>query len=655
MRKFKKIVKWFLISTLSILIVTIILLSIIGVPAPPAIKAEGVPRIPWKLAKDMYSLINKSLENTSFISWLPDSDGMLIWANTGILGSKLHQISSAQAQPNKIADIPYGARVSTVNPAANKNYMIFVMDEGGNEQNQLFRYSFQDHTYTRITDGKSRNNCGSFNKDGSLFTFSSNKRNGVDNDIYTIDPQDTTSLKMIYQAEGWWIPGAWSNLSDQIILQNYISASESYLYLLDINTLERREIFSNNECGIHYGDALWGSNDEILYYISNQASEFNQLHEHNLITGKDMVLTSDINWDVENLEISADAQWLVLTVNEDGLRRLFIMNCETRHISAAPDIPVGSVGYMKMHHQKNILAFNHTSPFDLTNIFTLDLDTNQLSEWTKKADADPLLSLPQTIHYPTFDLVDGKPRTITAYVLRPPDRFSEPTPVWINIHGGPASQATPIIGPLSQLALKRGITVIIPNVRGSAGYGKSFLKLDNGYLRENSVKDIGALLDWISLQPEFNKERIAVFGGSYGGYMVLASAVHYSDRLRCGADMFGVANFVSLLENTSEYSRDLLRSEFGDERIPEMRRFLESISPLNNSEKISIPLFVYQGKNDPRVPVTESRQIVEKIREAGKEVWYLEASNEGHGIDQPLNQIFVGAAGFTFFEKYLIK
>ncbi|MFC1651329.1 S9 family peptidase [Candidatus Latescibacterota bacterium] len=655
MKKFKKIVKWFLISVLSILIIAAIILSIIGVPKPPTIKAEEVPRIPWTLAKEMYDLINKNLKNTAFNNWTPNENGMLIWANSGGLRSKLHLISDANDQPVKIANLPDNAWGFTVNPANNKNYMIFLLDEEGNEQYQLFRYNFEEHTYIRITDGKSRHSRGSFNKDGTLLTLTSNRRNGIDFDIYTIDPNDSTSLRMIYQAEGIWGPGQWSNNSNHIILRNIISANESKLYLLDINTLERRELFSNNSGKIYYGDAVWGNNDDIFYYLSDFESEFKQLHELNLITGTDSVLTSGINWDVINLEISADTKWLAFTVNEDGLNRLYTMNCQTRQILAVPNIPVGSVGHMRMHPKKNLLALNHTSPFSLTNILTLDMHTNQIFEWTKKAEADPSLPPPQTIHYATFDLVDGKPRTITAYVLRPPDRFTELSPVWIDIHGGPESQANPIMDPMHELARKRGITIIIPNVRGSAGYGKSFLKLDNGYLRENSVKDIGALLDWISSQSEFNKERIAVYGGSYGGYMVLASAVHYSNRLRCGADLFGISNYVTFLENIPEYGRDLRRAEYGDERIVEMRQFLESISPLNNTEKINIPLFIYQGKNDPNVPLSESRQIVKKIREAGKEVWYIEASNEGHGLTQPLNTIYVGAAGLIFLEKYLMN
>jgi dipeptidyl aminopeptidase/acylaminoacyl peptidase len=250
--------------------------------------------------------------------------------------------------------------------------------------------------------------------------------------------------------------------------------------------------------------------------------------------------------------------------------------------------------------------------------------------------------------------VNAEPRKISAFVFAPSDSFEPPWPVWIEIHGGPESQASPILSPMHDTLLERGIAVVAPNVRGSAGYGKTFLTLDNGYLREDSVKDIGALLDWIETEPDLDAGRVAVFGGSYGGYMVLAEAVHYSDRLRCAIEFFGISNFVTFLENTEDYRRDLRRAEYGDERDPDMRRFFESISPLGHADKISVPLFVYGGRNDPRVPVSESRQIVETVRDGGGDVWYIEAANEGHGLSRPMNLMYVGSAAHAFVEEHLL-
>ena len=242
---------------------------------------------------------------------------------------------------------------------------------------------------------------------------------------------------------------------------------------------------------------------------------------------------------------------------------------------------------------------------------------------------------------------------IPAFVYRPDG--PGPHPVIVSIHGGPEGQARPTFSATYQLWIERlNAAVIVPNVRGSAGYGKTYLQLDNGMRREDSVRDIGALLDWIGEQPELDQERVAVFGGSYGGYMVLASSVHYSDRLKAAVDIVGISNFVTFLENTQDYRRDLRRPEYGDERDPEMRAHLQAISPLNNVEEIDVPMFVVQGENDPRVPVSEAEQMVAALRAQGSPVWYMNALNEGHGYRKKENRDLFSEATVLFLENWLL-
>ncbi|MEO1321301.1 MAG: alpha/beta fold hydrolase, partial [Pseudomonadota bacterium] len=230
------------------------------------------------------------------------------------------------------------------------------------------------------------------------------------------------------------------------------------------------------------------------------------------------------------------------------------------------------------------------------------------------------------------------------------------SPVIISIHGGPPGQSRPTFNPSVQYwGEALGATVILPNVRGSTGYGERFQLLDNGRLREDSVRDIGALLDWIETRDDLDTDRVAVFGGSYGGYMVLASSVYYSDRLRAAVNIVGISNFVTFLENTQDYRRDLRRVEYGDERDPAMRAHLEKISPLNNVSEIAVPMFVVQGENDPRVPVTEAIQIVAALRESGNPVWYMNALNEGHGYRKKENRDIYQQATVLFFQENLIN
>jgi dipeptidyl aminopeptidase/acylaminoacyl peptidase len=290
------------------------------------------------------------------------------------------------------------------------------------------------------------------------------------------------------------------------------------------------------------------------------------------------------------------------------------------------------------------------------DVHSIDLDDAALVRWTFSEtgglDSEGFVE-PTLVRYPTFDEVDGATRMIPSFYYRP--RGKGPFPVIIDIHGGPEGQERPYFDPLGQYALNEmGIAILAPNVRGSDGYGKSYLLLDNGFRREDSVKDIGALLDWIGRQPELDSERVAVMGGSYGGYMVLASMVRYDERLRAGIDIVGIGNFVTFLENTKEYRRDLRRVEYGDERDPEMREFLSRISPSNNASKITKPLFVIQGLNDPRVPVSESEQMVKVIRDGAGEVWYLLAKDEGHGFRKKPNRDYMHGAMVLFLETFLL-
>jgi dipeptidyl aminopeptidase/acylaminoacyl peptidase len=344
-------------------------------------------------------------------------------------------------------------------------------------------------------------------------------------------------------------------------------------------------------------------------------------------------------------------------VNEGGISRLYLMNPDTLKYKAVTSIPEGVIAGITFDRAGKKLFFNISNARIYNDAFHLDLETMKLVRWTESDTGSlDLAAFPthQLIHYPTFDKVKGKARMIPAFYYRPTKKSTHPFPVLIYIHGGPEGQDKPgFQGTFNYFINELGIAVICPNVRGSAGYGKSYLMLDNAEKREDSVKDIGALLDWIASRPELDKNRVAVYGGSYGGYMVLASMVHYSDRLACGVDIVGISSFVTFLKNTSAYRRDLRRAEYGDER--KIGDFLNKISPLTNSHKIKKPLLVIQGKNDPRVPLTEAEQIVATVKKNNVPVWYLMATNEGHGFRKKYNSDFMYYAVTRFLQEYLLN
>jgi len=302
-----------------------------------------------------------------------------------------------------------------------------------------------------------------------------------------------------------------------------------------------------------------------------------------------------------------------------------------------------------------MLAFTMETARSSADVYTLDVASGSVDRWTTSElgglNAEKF-SQPELVSWKSFD-----GREITGFLYRPDaSRFPSKRPVSIEIHGGPEGQARPdFLGPWNYLLNELGVAILLPNIRGSSGYGKTYLQLDNGFLREGSYKDIGALLDWIRTRPELDADRIVVGGGSYGGHMTLAVAYLYSDRIRCAVDVVGPSNLVTFLEHTSGYRRDLRRVEYGDERDPKMRAFLEKIAPANNAEKIRKPLFVIQGANDPRVPLSESEQMVARIRQVGTPVWYLMAKDEGHGFAKKANRDYQFYATVEFMKEYLLK
>ena len=374
------------------------------------------------------------------------------------------------------------------------------------------------------------------------------------------------------------------------------------------------------------------------------------------------IVTDDLDWDVSTATISNDRRSIAFSTNEDGRSRVYLMDTGSREYTPVDGLPTGLAFGLSFSPDDEQLAMTLNTSTSPSDVYVLDLgngplESGELVRWTESEvgglDASQFRS-PELIHYPTFDEVDGERRRIPAWVYKPPG--PGPFPVVVSIHGGPEGQTRPGFSSTYQMWMDRlGVAVVLPNVRGSSGYGKTYLSLDNGFKREDSVKDIGALLDWIETQSDLDSDRVAVFGGSYGGYMVLASSVHYSDRLKAAVDIVGISNFVTFLENTQDYRRDLRRVEYGDERDPTMRAHLEKISPLNNVESIDIPMLIVQGQNDPRVPVTESGQVVAALREQGQFVWYMNALNEGHGYRKKENRDIYQQATVLFLGEHLVN
>lgn len=613
---------------------------------------ENIPEIPQQLKDRIFQYQNT--RSASLQDWLHDGS-ILISTRFGET-AQFHKVQKPGAYREQITFFNEPVSGATLCPDKNKNIFLFTKDVGGGEFYQIFSYDLDNANFKMLTDGKSSNGGVNWNNKGDKFSYFSTKRNGTDWDIYVADINNPEKAEMVLSEGGSWGASDWSPDDKSLIVGKYISANESYYYTLDLTTKKLEQINPSTE-KIAYGSALFSKDGKGIFITSDENSEFQRLRYYNLKTKKFTVLTSDINWDVQSFTLSKKGDKLAFTVNEDGMAKLYLLDTKTMEYKAVPNIPVGQVYGLSFHPDGKKLAMVLNTPQSSGDVYVMNLSNYSLERWTYSEVGGLNTSkfiVPELIHFPTFDQVDGKPRMIPAFITKP--KGNGPFAVVIDIHGGPEGQAQPYFNPINQYyANEMGIAVIEPNVRGSSGYGKSYLPLDNGYKREESVQDIGKLLDWIATQPDLDAKRVAVTGGSYGGYMVLASMTHFNDRLKCAVDIVGISNFVTFLTNTQDYRRDLRRVEYGDERDPKMNEFLQKISPTTNAHKITKPLFVVQGLNDPRVPYTEAEQIVDIVRKNGGEVWYLLAKDEGHGFRKKTNRDFYIWSEVLFLEKYLLK
>jgi len=621
------------------------------VAPPESLVIDGVPNIPVALAETAGRYA--SFRSASISDWHPVKHEMLIstrFAET----PQLHLVAmpgGARQQLTFFADSVSNGRF---HPNGG-DYIVFMKDVGGGEWYQLYRYEMKTGDATLLTDGKSRNLMGPWSSDGDRIAYMSTRRTGKDTDLWVMNPADPKTDRLLTQLNGGgWQPEDWSPDDKRILLLEELSINESYLWLVDTATGQKTELTPHNMTErVSYGEARFSKDGKGIYVTTDKDSEFHRLAYIDLETKQPTYLTTSIHWDVETFDLAHDGKLLAFVTDEEGLSVLHVRDTSNGREMPLPHVPTGVIGGLRWHKNGHELGFSLNNSRGPGDCYSLDVANEKLERWTSSETAVKTESLLQAelIHWKSLD---GK--TISGFLYKPPAKFTGKRSVLVVIHGGPEGQSQPtFLGRNNYLLNEMGIALIYPNVRGSTGYGKTFALLDNGFKREDTYKDINALFDWIAAQPELDSQRIAVTGGSYGGHMTLAVSTFYSDRIRCSVDIVGMSNLVTFLEHTEAYRRDLRRVEYGDERDPKMREFLEKIAPMNNIEKIKKPMFVIAGKNDPRVPVSESQQIADALKKQGTPVWLIIANDEGHGYRKKPNQDFQFYATVEFLQEYLLK
>jgi dipeptidyl aminopeptidase/acylaminoacyl peptidase len=613
---------------------------------------DGIPAIPAGLADSVGRYTE--FRSATLAGWHPSKREMLILTRFGDT-NQVHSVKMPGGDRSQQTFFPDRIQVASYPPKATGEFFVFAKDTGGNEFSQLYRYDQQGGAVKLLTDGKSRNTGATWSPSGRVIAYSSTRRNGKDTDIYLIDPLKLESDRKLAEVEGGgWGVLDWSPDEQKLLVLEYVSINESYLWLFDAATGDRTLVTPKGGAEkVSYGAAQFAADGRGIYLTSDRDSEFQRLQYLDLASKKTRLLSGGIPWDIESVELSPDGRLLAFVANEGGIAKLHLLDTATGKGRPVPKLPVGLIGALAWRPDSRELGMTLTSARSPADVFSWNVATGKVERWTTSETGGLVtanLSEPELVRWKSFD-----GRSISGFLYRPPARFTGKRPVIINIHGGPEAQSRPgFLGRSNYLIDELGAATIFPNVRGSAGYGKTFLQLDNGFKREDSVKDIGALLDWIATRPDLDPTRVMVTGGSYGGYMTLAAATNYNDRIRCALDVVGISNFVTFLEKTESYRRDLRRVEYGDERDPKMRAFLLAVSPAANAAKITKPLFVVQGQNDPRVPLYESEQMVATVKRGGSPVWYLMAKDEGHGFAKKKNADFQFYATVTFVQNYLL-
>ena len=619
---------------------------------PAAIITQDVPEVPDAVVKATQPYLEA--RRADFLGWNRADRSMLIKTRFGAT-NQLHEVRAPGATRTQVS---FGAEpVLTGFQAPSDDGLTVVMrDNGGDEFYPLYR--LEDGKLELITDGKSRNWIGAFSADGALLGYTSSRRNGADMDLYAIDPRDPSSDRLVAQVKGGgWTVAGFSADKRSMIAVNRLSINSAIVYSVDLASGKMTALTDAK------GSASWVdpqvAADGTMWVLSDAGgSDFMQLGTLDTKTGKFTPRTSEA-WSVSDYAIAPDGSFIAYATNEAGVSVMHVMDLPSGTVRKVTALPKGvipwAIGQAIQIAPWGEIGFSMSSAKVAGDAFSIDPKSLDVTRWTMSETGGLDASINAEAELVTIESFDGE--KVTGFLYRPdPARFPGKRPLLFDVHGGPEGQSRPdFLGSENYYVNELGMALFFPNVRGSDGFGKRFVNLDNGpWKREDSVKDLGAFLDHFAKDPALDADKFSLYGMSYGGYMCYAAAVHYSDKLKSANCYVGITNFVTFLENTQDYRRDLRRPEYGNESIPKQRQKLEEISPLNHLEKIAIPLFVAVGGNDPRVPASEGEQIVKALHANGQPAWFLNATNEGHGFHKKENEEYYFQTSVEFWKQTLL-
>ncbi|WP_338871909.1 S9 family peptidase [Myxococcus stipitatus] len=626
--------------------------GIAPLPGQPNLWVSNVPAVPEAFRRRLEQYLES---RSAALSDVRDDGKEMLIATRFADTNQLH-----------VVEMPMGARTQItfakepINQArfqpGNARIIYFLQDKGGGEFFQVFRLNRDTGLSELLTDGKSRHEGLRVSPDGRWLAYGGTGRNGKDTDVYVAPTSDPKKARLVTQAEGSWGAIEFSPDGSKLLVAQFRSVDDSDLYVVDVATGERRPLTPQNQGKGGLTTALFSHDGKSVYVVTDRYSDFAELYRFDADkappTTPPESLTKSVRWNVTDISLSPDGRRLAVAFNEDGFSKVSLMDTRTRVLTPLDALPKGvTFGMTFPLKRSDLLALTVGDAKSPMDVWTVDLKSRKPTRWTRSEvgglNPDSFVE-PSLVRYPSTDGVQ-----VPAFLYLPKNATGK-VPVVVIFHGGPEGQSLPTFSTFAQFAATElGMAVLVPNVRGSDGYGKAYRAMDDGVKREQSLADIGATLDFIASRKELDASRVGVYGGSYGGYMTLASVAFYPERVKAAVDVVGISSLPSFLENTQAYRRDLRRAEYGDERIPEVRKVQERISPLGSVDKIRAALYVQQGANDPRVPQSEAEQIVQAVSKRSPNVWYMLATDEGHGFQKKANRDFAQLTALMFFERQL--
>jgi dipeptidyl aminopeptidase/acylaminoacyl peptidase len=626
------------------------------VPPPPTLSVEGAPPLPKTLWDGLAPYV--SYKFIVFASWHPSERQMLVTTRFGdtfqaaLVTAPLAPLKQVTFQRASVGEWTPGAGNAWL--ADDGRSIVFRQDQGGNALAQLFRQSLEGGEPTLLTDGQAMNSVPVFSHKGDRIAYTSTRRNAKDRDLWVMNPSDSKSDRMVAGLQGNWTVLSWSPDDTRVLVKETVAvATDTRLWQIDVATGEKKRL--TPEGRVAYDNAVYSADGGSLFLTTDSGGEFKKLARLALSSGSIAPLASSVNWDIEEVALSPSGRQLAFVANEAGVATLYLLDTKSGKERRVQGLPPGQVKDIQWRPHADELSFDVNSTKQPWTVYSLDASTGRIVRWTAPetggVDTSQFVDA-EVVRWKSFDGL-----TISGVMYRPPARFRGRRPVVINIHGGPESQERPrFLGRSNYLLNELGIAIIYPNVRGSAGFGKTFMSLDNGFLRENAVKDLGALLDWIAEQKYLDKSRVSLAGASYGGTLSLAAAAAYPDRIRCAFDGFGMSNIATFLDRLSPAIKPVRRPEYGDESDPAVREYLDRIAPLTHAGRLRMPLYVAHGRNDVSVPVQESEQLIAAVKGNGTPLWVVYATNAGHGFaNSKANDDYTQALWVLFLKEYLLS